>query len=104
MNQVLEKFNVEVAFATPEKQIIICVSIPHNMAITEVIKLSKIEAEFPKYHDLFNSPIPHIGIFGKKIDINTYQLKPNDRIEIYRPLNKTPNQKRLERAKNIENK
>lgn len=41
-----------------------------------------------------------VGIFGKKIDISTYVILDKDRIEIYRPLNKTPNQKRLERAKN----
>ena len=40
-----------------------------------------------------------IGIFGKKIDPTTYVIQNNDRIEIYRPLNNTPNQKRLERAK-----
>lgn len=90
---------IEVAYATPNKQLIIPICVADNTSILEAIILSSIAQHFPedKLEKLdINSPI---GIFGKKINVETYQLRDKDRIEIYRPLNKTPNQKRLERAK-----
>ena len=97
----MDQITVEVAYATPEQQIIIPLQITIGTIIANAIIMSKISSYFPEldiaYEDLLSLPI---GIFGKKIDINTYYLQDQDRIEIYRPLNKTPNQKRLERAKN----
>ncbi len=104
MNPVIEKFNIEVAFATPQKQKIYNIMIHDGMSVLDAISISNIKNEFPEYTSLFTNPESHIGVFGKKINVITYKLKANDRIEIYRPLNKTPNQKRLERAKNLENK
>ena len=89
---------VEVAFAMPEKQTIIAVVTNDNSSIYDIIIQSKIHQEFRDF-DFTDLSKLHIGIFGKKIDPTTYQIKNNDRIEIYRALNKTPNQKRLERAK-----
>jgi putative ubiquitin-RnfH superfamily antitoxin RatB of RatAB toxin-antitoxin module len=116
--------NIEVAFALPDIQKIVALQVPLNTPVYEAIKLSKIWEYF--HTDATNSTnhtlvllrencdtvyacsvdsdknivdkIP-IGIFGKKIDPNTYILQDKDRIEIYRLLTKTPNQKRLERAK-----
>lgn len=97
----MDQITVEVAYATPEKQIIIPLQVNIDTTITDAIVMSQIASYFSELdiarEDLLNLPI---GIFGKKIDINTYYLQDHDRIEIYRPLNKTPNQKRLERAKN----
>ncbi len=86
---------IEVAFATFEKQKIIKFKIDDSLSITEAISLSAIQKEFPTF-DILNMPV---GIFGKKINPTSYKLKNADRIEIYRPLNKTPNEKRLERHK-----
>lgn len=97
----MDQITVEVAYATPEQQIIIPLQVTIDTTIADAIVMSKIGSYFPEldiaHKDLVNLPI---GIFGKKTDINTYYLQDHDRIEIYRPLNKTPNQKRLERAKN----
>lgn len=41
----------------------------------------------------------NIGIYGKKIKPDTYILKSGDRLELYRPLLYTPNERRLLRAK-----
>lgn len=95
----MDKINIEVAYATPKKQLILNLSIPINTSIIEAIKLSNISDHFK---ELQNTPLDNtiqLGIFGKKIDPIKYQLQPHDRIEIYRPLTKTPNQRRLERAK-----
>ncbi|TXI92345.1 MAG: RnfH family protein [Neisseriales bacterium] len=93
----MELIEIEVAFATPELQKIIKIEITTTTKITEAIKISKINDYFPEY-DLTNMPV---GIFGKRqFEADIYELKAGDRIEIYRQLAKTPNQKRLERAKN----
>lgn len=93
----MELIEIEVAFATPMLQKIIKLTVPANTKINEAIQLSEINKYFPEY-DLVNMPV---GIFGKRqFEAESYTLKASDRIEIYRPLSKTPNQKRLERAKN----
>lgn len=87
--------NIEIAFATPQLQKIISVVIRPDTSIIKAIQLSQIAKIFPEYN--FNT-LP-VGVFGKRIfDPLAYQFKPGDRLEIYRPLDKTPNQKRLERA------
>lgn len=37
------------------------------------------------------------GVYGKRVDL-TYTLKPGDRLEVYRKLDQTPNEKRLKRG------
>lgn len=88
--------NIEVVFASQNIQKNIEIKVKEDTSIIEAIKLSKIQNYFLDF-DLINLPV---GIFGKLIDKNSYKLKNNDRIEIYRPLTKSPNQKRKERIKN----
>lgn len=89
--------NIEIAFATIHLQKVISVQIGDNTSIAEAIIQSKIQDFFPEY----NLSEMGVGVFGKRIYTpEEYQIKDNDRIEIYRPLNKSPNQKRLDRAKN----
>ena len=88
---------IEVAFATATLQKIIPLEIEATTPLANVVQLSGIEQFFPEY-ELNQLPL---GVFGKlMLKPESYQLKSGDRIEIYRPLNKTPNQKRLERAQN----
>lgn len=87
---------IEVAFATPQLQKTLAIEIDENTTIIDAIAQSGIQQFFPEY-DLLNLAV---GVFGKRIyDPQSYQIKAGDRIEIYRPLVQTPNQKRLERAK-----
>lgn len=90
---------IEVAFATPDKQIIIPIEVNENVSVIDAIIMSGIGQHFP--NSILNNidQDTPIGVFGKKINPETYKLRDMDRIEIYRPLNKTPNQKRLERIK-----
>jgi putative ubiquitin-RnfH superfamily antitoxin RatB of RatAB toxin-antitoxin module len=88
--------NIEVAYGLPNKQVVIPLAVSDTTTVLEAINLSGIQAIFPELDNINPS---HIGVYGKKIDVNTYILKQDDRIEIYRPLTKTPNQIRLERAK-----
>lgn len=87
---------IEVAFATPQLQKTIAIEVDENTTIIDAIAQSGIQQFFPEY-ELLNLAV---GVFGKRIyDPQSYQIKAGDRIEIYRPLVQTPNQKRLERAK-----
>lgn len=87
---------IEVAFATPQLQKTIAIEVDENTTVIDAIAQSGIQQFFPEY-ELLNLAV---GIFGKRIyDPQSYQIKAGDRIEIYRPLVQTPNQKRLERAK-----
>lgn len=97
----MELFDIEVVFAIPNLQKIIMVKVPPDTNVYDIIKISKICDYFPNIDLLEEQNYQNlsIGIFGKKIDPNVYLIQNHDRIEIYRPLNKTPNQKRLERAK-----
>lgn len=85
----LNTLNIEVAYATPEKQKIISLEIEQATSPRDAIKLSRIKDEFPEI-DLDNVKI---GVFGKPIPDN-YQLREKDRIEIYRPLLADPKEVR----------
>lgn len=89
---------IEVAFATAQLQKIISLELESECTLLEAIELSQINQFFPEY-DFTQLPL---GVFGKRIfKPEEYKLKTGDRVEIYRSLNKTPNQKRLERAQNL---
>jgi putative ubiquitin-RnfH superfamily antitoxin RatB of RatAB toxin-antitoxin module len=84
---------VEVAYATPEKQLIIPITVKTGTTVQEAIDLSGIKKEFPEI-DLDRDPI---GIFGKHTTLDK-TLREKDRIEIYRPLIADPKEIRRQRA------
>ncbi len=89
--------NIEVSYGICDRQVVIPLTISNNASVLEAINISGIQSIFSELKEINPNAI---GIFGKKIDVTTYKLAQDDRIEIYRPLTKTPNQIRLERAKN----
>ena len=96
-----ELIPVEVAYATPERQLIVQLEVPVGTTAMEAARQSGITDEFPQI-DLNNDPM---GIFsclmnGKDYPLpQDYQLVAHDRVEIYRPLLIDPKQARLARAK-----
>ena len=86
--------SVEVAYATPDKQLIVAVEVPAGATAAEAVRLSGIEEHFPEI-DLENDPI---GIFGRKVKRDK-ALRAGDRVEIYRPLRADPKHVRRELAK-----
>lgn len=84
---------IEVAYATPEKQIILEYEIDAGTAPRDAIRLSGIAEHFPEI-DLEHCDL---GVFGKTIAAD-YQLSDGDRIEIYRPLIADPKEIRRQRA------
>lgn len=88
-----ESINVEVAYATPEKQIIRAVNVDAGTTLGAAIVQSGIMMDFP---DL-ELEEAKVGIFGKAVAMTTV-LSEGDRVEIYRPLIADPKEVRRQRA------
>lgn len=87
---------VEVAYARPDKQQIVQVTVPEGTVALEVVRVSGITDIFPE----INPDEIDMGVFGKVIkDPASYELHDGDRLELYRPLKIDPKQARLNRAK-----
>lgn len=86
---------MEVAYALPDKQLIVPVSVPEGTSMYDAAVLSGIASKFPGL-DLASSDM---GIFGKiEKDAKTVLLREGDRVEIYRPLIADPKEVRKKRA------
>ena len=92
---VTKSINVEVAYATPEKQIIRAVNVDEGTTIGAAIVRSGIMIDFSELdNELENAAV---GIFGKAAAMTTV-LNDGDRVEIYRPLIADPKEVRRKRA------
>ncbi|WP_304641065.1 RnfH family protein [Pseudomonas sp.] len=86
---------VEVAYALPQKQKIISLSVPEGTTVAEAARLSGITEHFPDLN-LDTSPM---GIFGKAVPRpEERQLCAGERVEIYRALIADPKEVRKQRA------
>ena len=90
---------VEVAYATPSRQLILTVDVSEVCTVEEAINLSKIQEQFPEI-DLAKNKV---GIFGKAVKLDE-SLRDKDRVEIYRPLIADPKESRRARAAKKEKK
>ena len=89
----IEKINIEVAYAQPDRQRIIALSVPDGTTVGEAIQLSGIQDIFPEI-DLTQQKT---GIFSRPAAL-TDAVKDGDRVEIYRPLVMSPMEARRQRA------
>jgi len=89
----MQDLMAEVAYALPEKQLIIPVKITEGMTAEAAIRASGIMEKFPE----IDLDINKIGIFGKLSKLDTV-LRHLDRVEIYRPLIADPKEVRRQRA------
>ena len=87
------KINVEVAYATAERQAIISLTVPPQTTAAAAISQSCIAVYFPEI-DLAKNKI---GIFGTRIGPDMV-LRDRDRVEIYRSLIADPKDDRRKRA------
>lgn len=88
-----EKISVEVAYALPEHQIIIALTVAADATVQQVIEASGLLDQYPEI-DLTRNKV---GVFGKLGKLND-TLHPGDRVEIYRPLIADPKEIRRQRA------
>ncbi len=90
----VDHINVEVAYALPERQLLIPLALPLGSTASQAISASGITGQIPGM-DLAQQTI---GIFGA-VCTKDKVLVDGDRVEIYRPLRKNPMEARRERVK-----
>jgi len=88
-----DKILVEIAYATPQKQVILECEVESGSRARAVVLGSEIGQHFAEI-DLNNCDL---GVFGKTV-ADDYELSAEDRIEIYRPLIADPKEVRRQRA------
>ena len=84
---------VEVAYAKPEEQIIVTITVPPGTTVEQAVSLSGLLERFPE----INRTEFKVGVFGAlcKPELT---VKQGDRVEIYRPLIHDPKEARRQRA------
>lgn len=92
-----DQIQIEVAYATPERQQIIPLRVRKGTSVADCIAQSQIARYFPEI-DLNEQKV---GIWSKAVKLD-HEPRDGDRIEIYRPLIADPKairRKRAEQAK-----
>lgn len=84
---------ISLVFATPIQFWRQYLDVEPGTTVTQAITLSSFAQDFPEYTD----HMPDTGIYGVLCDASR-ELKPHDRIELYRPLVFDPQQTRRRRA------
>ena len=88
-----EVINIEVAYAKPDEQMIVPLTVQPTTTVEQAISKSQILIFFPEI-DLKKNKV---GIFSKLCKLDT-QLRDKDRVEIYRPLIADPKEARRKKA------
>ncbi|MEP7703091.1 RnfH family protein [Paraglaciecola sp. 25GB23A] len=88
-----QQFSIEVAYATPQKQVLLEVVIANNTTVEQAIKDSGIISRFPE----IDLDVQKVGIWNRTCKLSDLPNK-GDRIEIYRPLIADPKEARRLRA------
>lgn len=92
--------NVEVAFATPEHQAIVRVSLAPGMTARDAVLSANLAEQHAPWWQFDFATAP-LGVFGERLRTpETYLPVDGERIEVYRPLEIDPMQARRNRAAN----
>jgi hypothetical protein len=84
---------IEVAYATPEQQVIIALNVDEGTTVETAILASGLLTRFTDIRLSTNA----VGVFGKVCELNQV-LKTGDRVCCYRPLHNDPKEARRQRA------
>lgn len=85
----MPEFEVEIIFATPEKQLLQVLVVECGATVADVLALSGVQESFAEYS--FDTMA--VGIWGHEV-ARDRAVKAGDRIEIYRPLKLDPREAR----------
>ena len=88
-----EHFQVEVAYALPEVQVILPVDVEEGTTLRQAIERSGVLNRYPEIDLAVNK----VGVFGRLAKLDE-TLRARDRVEIYRPLIADPKEVRKQRA------
>jgi len=89
-----KRIRVEVAYALPDRQIVIPLTVRGGATVKDAVLRSGIVNLFPEIDPDRNK----VGVFGRVTSADRI-LKEGDRVEIYRPLMADPRELRQRRAK-----
>lgn len=96
MSKEASLIGIEVAYARPDRQLIVEVEVPRGTSVFDGAVMSKIDQAFT---DLTIDASTSMGIWGKRIPKpDAVEVGEGDRIEIYRPLLIDPKEIRRQRA------
>lgn len=84
--------NVEVVYASPERQTVVAVQVPSGTTALGAVQLSGILQQLPEP----DAPLD-LGVFGNAV-AHDHAVGEGDRVEIYRPLQVDPMERRRRRA------
>jgi len=92
-SEARKQFQVEVAYARPDVQVVVSVEVAEGATIREAIERSGLLERFPE----IDLEAQRVGVFGKlsKLDAS---VQARDRVEIYRALIADPKEVRKQRA------
>lgn len=85
--------NIEVAYATPEKQTLMAVQVEEGATVGEAI----LSCGIIETHPEINLGVNKVGVWNRTTKLETV-LREGDRVEIYRPLIADPKEARRRRA------
>lgn len=88
-----EHFQVEVAYALPDMQVILPVEVEEGATLRQAIERSGLLNRYPEIDLAVNK----VGVFGRLAKLDE-TLRARDRVEIYRPLIADPKEVRKQRA------
>lgn len=88
-----ELIEVEVAYARPDEQVVLALTVPAGTTLEEAIRRSGVLERFAEIDLAANK----VGVFGKVGRLDQV-LAAGDRVEIYRPLIADPKEARKQRA------
>lgn len=88
------RLRVEVAYALPERQVLIAIDMEEGSTVRQAITASGVLRQCPDM-DLARAAV---GIYGKVVLFEAL-LQDGDRVEIYRPLIADPKEMRRERVR-----
>jgi len=90
----MDTIAVEVACVAGERQRLVRLSVKRGARVADAIRLSGLHEEFADT-DLARHAV---GVFGRRVALDRV-LEEGDRVEIYRPLHRTPMEARRIRAR-----
>lgn len=92
---MVAKLDIEVVYATAERQHLITLSVPQGTTLCDAVRLSGLAC----YIEGANIETMPIGVFGERVKQPEKRLvAAGERVEIYRPLRCDPKKQRQERA------
>jgi putative ubiquitin-RnfH superfamily antitoxin RatB of RatAB toxin-antitoxin module len=88
------RFGVDVVYARPDVQVVMRVELSPGATLQDAVRESGLLRRFPE----IDRGRLAVGVYGRPAAPDT-PLRPDDRVEIYRPLVANPKEMRRRRAK-----